>query len=77
MEPRVQVNAMLTIEAKGWSLLAIYHSHPAGAPSEPSLSDVAQHRYPEALMMIVLPDRSARVFAFQEGLAMPISFCVL
>lgn len=52
MDPRQQIQAMLAIEARGWQLLAIYHSHPTG-PERPSATDIAQAFYPEALTLIV------------------------
>jgi [CysO sulfur-carrier protein]-S-L-cysteine hydrolase len=70
MDARQQVEAMLEMEAHGWELLAIYHSHPAG-PAEPSATDVAQAYYPEALHLILsLEDRARpwlRAFAINEG----------
>jgi proteasome lid subunit RPN8/RPN11 len=52
MDPLQQVKAMLHMEARGWSLLAIYHSHPQG-PETPSATDVARAYYPEAAHLIV------------------------
>lgn len=52
MDPQQQVEAMLALEAAGWRLLAIYHSHPQG-PEQPSAADVAHAYYPEALHVIV------------------------
>jgi len=52
MSPQQQLTALLEIEEKGWELLAIYHSHPQG-PETPSLTDVRQAYYPQALYVIV------------------------
>lgn len=52
MDPLQQVKAMLDMEARGWSLLAIYHSHPQG-PETPSATDVARAYYPETVQLIV------------------------
>lgn len=61
MNPTQQVQAMLELEARGWQLLAIYHSHPHG-PETPSVTDVAQAMYPEAFHIIVsLQDRARPV----------------
>jgi proteasome lid subunit RPN8/RPN11 len=55
MEPHAQVRAMTEIEAQGWEITAIYHSHPAGPPI-PSLTDIAQAYYPDSLYLICAPD---------------------
>lgn len=52
MDPLQQVKALLDLEARGETLLAIYHSHPGG-PETPSPTDVAQAYYPEAIHIIV------------------------
>lgn len=79
MEPVQQVRGLLDIEAEGWQLVAIYHSHPAGPPT-PSPTDVAQAYYPEALHVIVsLQDRqrpTARAFAIDEGQVREVPFQV-
>jgi len=54
MNPAQQLAAFLDMEAAGWELLAIYHSHPAG-PAEPSPTDIAQAYYPESIYVIVSP----------------------
>ena len=52
MDPELQIEAMLALEAAGWQMLAIYHSHPRG-PEHPSATDIALAYYPEALHLIV------------------------
>jgi len=52
MDPQQQIEAMLALEAAGWQMLAIYHSHPLG-PEHPSATDIALAYYPEALHVIV------------------------
>jgi proteasome lid subunit RPN8/RPN11 len=54
MNPAQQIAAFLDIEAAGWELSGIYHSHPAG-PAEPSPTDIAQAYYPESIYVIVSP----------------------
>ncbi len=54
MAPAEQLQAFMEIEAKGWDLLAIYHSHPAGPPT-PSRTDVAEARYPGVAHIIWAP----------------------
>ena len=58
MDPRQQIEAMIDLEAKGWQLVAIYHSHPHG-PARPSPTDIAQAFYPEALNIIVSLQKQA------------------
>ena len=55
MDPTEQVRVMVEIEAAGWEIVGIFHSHPAGPPV-PSPTDVAQAFYPEAVYVIVAPD---------------------
>jgi proteasome lid subunit RPN8/RPN11 len=52
MEPAQLIAAIMDMEAQGQGLLAIYHSHPAGA-AVPSPTDIAQANYPEAVQIIV------------------------
>ena len=54
MRPDQQLAAFLEMEAAGWELSGIYHSHPAG-PAEPSPTDVAQAYYPDSVYVIVSP----------------------
>jgi proteasome lid subunit RPN8/RPN11 len=69
MDPQEQLNALLSIEADGWDLLAIYHSHPAG-PAYPSPTDISEAAYPEAVNIIWYPhkgDWSCRGYSIQAG----------
>lgn len=52
MEPHAQIEAMRTMRESDQQLFAIYHSHPH-APAEPSIADLQQAAYPEALYLIV------------------------
>ena len=52
MNPHQQIQAMIDLEAQGWQLVAIYHSHPHG-PERPSPTDIALAFYPEAIHVIV------------------------
>lgn len=51
MAPEAQLAAFQEIEAEGLELVAIYHSHPDG-PENPSITDIAEAYYPEALYLI-------------------------
>ena len=52
MDPAEVIAALRDIEARGWRLGAIVHSHPASA-AVPSATDLREAHYPEALMVIV------------------------
>jgi proteasome lid subunit RPN8/RPN11 len=74
MAPREQLAALLEIERRGWELLAIYHSHPAGPP-RPSRTDVSEARYPGVVHLIWSPDAgewSCRAFLLDGGEAREI-----
>jgi proteasome lid subunit RPN8/RPN11 len=79
MEPKQQIETMLTIEAQGRQLLAIYHSHPIG-PAIPSATDIAQAYYPELVQFILsFKERerpSLRAFTIIENQVDEIPFSV-
>jgi proteasome lid subunit RPN8/RPN11 len=54
MSPVEQVKVLLQIEENVLDLIAIYHSHPNG-PEEPSITDIAEAYYPEAVNLIWFP----------------------
>jgi [CysO sulfur-carrier protein]-S-L-cysteine hydrolase len=70
MDAKQQITAMLDIETNGWSMVAIYHSHPHG-PQIPSETDIQLAYYPEAFYVIVsLENKNKpvfRVFKIQDG----------
>jgi len=70
MDPLQQIQAMLAMEAEGLELVAIYHSHPHG-PARPSMTDVANAYYPDAVQLIIsLSDRARpdlRAFTIIDG----------
>ncbi len=47
-----QIAAMSRMRDRGEELFAIYHSHPA-APAQPSITDLEQAAYPDALYLII------------------------
>ncbi len=51
IDPQEQLAAFNRIEANGWELIGIYHSHPHG-PDEPSPTDIAENYYPETIQLI-------------------------
>lgn len=69
MDDQSFIDAYFAIEKQGWELVAIYHSHPVGARSEPSQTDIADAAYPDALNLIVSFGRDGRsiVRAFHIG----------
>ena len=71
MDPKRQVEVMLEIEAAGWDLHGIYHSHPGGPPV-PSPADVAQAYYPDSIYVILAPEAATgewrgRAFRIEAG----------
>jgi [CysO sulfur-carrier protein]-S-L-cysteine hydrolase len=55
MDPKEQIDAMRAMREAGEDLFAIYHSHPH-APPLPSVTDLEQVGYPEALYLIISLD---------------------
>jgi len=51
MAPEEQLQALIQMEENDLELLAIYHSHPLG-PDHPSITDIAESYYPEAIYLI-------------------------
>lgn len=71
METREQFDAMKRIRLEGWSLFAIFHSHPLSEPA-PSPTDIRQAFYPEAYMIIVGLEKEppvVRGFVVEDGRA--------
>jgi proteasome lid subunit RPN8/RPN11 len=54
MEPQAQLRALQDVDARGWELAGIFHSHPAGPP-HPSETDIAEFAYPGVAMIILTP----------------------
>ena len=52
MDPAGQINALRLVRERGEELFAIYHSHPS-SPATPSLIDLEEAGYPEALYLII------------------------
>jgi proteasome lid subunit RPN8/RPN11 len=72
MDGQSQINHLLELDKRNWDLVAIYHSHPSGATSEPSTTDIAQAYYPESLCVILRPDSdgdgmSVRAFSIRQA----------
>lgn len=74
MEPRAQIRAFQAIEDAGFSLVGIYHSHPAG-PMGLSSQDLREAAYPEAAYLIWSRqgnDWHCRGFRLEQGRAREI-----
>ena len=71
-DSREQLRAFERMEAEGWELLAIYHSHPR-SPAVPSARDIEHALYPDARYVIVsLVDADSPVvasFRIRDGVA--------
>lgn len=70
MHPAEQVRALYAMEAEGFDLAGIYHSHPPGSHAEPSPTDLAQATWPGTPYVIVVPPaegRPAEIRAFLIG----------
>jgi [CysO sulfur-carrier protein]-S-L-cysteine hydrolase len=52
LDAKQQIAAMTEMRNQGETLFAIYHSHP-NAPAEPSIFDLEQSAYPDALYLII------------------------
>ncbi|MGR8941690.1 MAG: Mov34/MPN/PAD-1 family protein [Gammaproteobacteria bacterium] len=52
LDARQQIAAMAAMRDRGEELFAIYHSHPT-APATPSVADLEQAAYAEALYLII------------------------
>ena len=69
MAPDEQLRAFIRMDELGLELTAIYHSHPGG-PGQPSITDIAEAYYPEAIYLIWFPDPtgwSCQGFTIREG----------
>jgi proteasome lid subunit RPN8/RPN11 len=69
VDAREQLDIMLEMEAKGWDLLGIFHSH-THSPAYPSPTDIQLAYYPEALHFIAsLMDGvpTVRAFYIRDG----------
>ncbi|MBL1275893.1 MAG: M67 family metallopeptidase [Ectothiorhodospiraceae bacterium] len=51
-DPEQHIDAMRSMRERGESLFAIYHSHP-NTPAIPSLADIEQLSYPQAIYLII------------------------
>ncbi len=75
IKPEELVQAIVEIEERGWELLGIFHSHPAGPPT-PSATDIAEAYYPDSAYVICAPDSGrrwqARAFEIKNGEAREI-----
>ncbi|RME48739.1 MAG: M67 family peptidase [Chloroflexi bacterium] len=52
MDPQEQLRIFKELEAQGWDVAGIYHSHPA-SPAYPSATDMRLAFYPDAVYFII------------------------
>ena len=52
LEPSEHIQAMRSMRERGEELFAIFHSHPT-SPAIPSITDLQEANYPEALYLII------------------------
>lgn len=79
MAPTELVSALMEIEAHGWELLAIFHSHPGGL-AVPSATDIAEAHYPDSAYIICAPlavGWRARAFTIADRLVSEIPLVVV
>ncbi len=66
--PEELYRAWMEAEKRGREVVAIYHSHPAGAPARPSQWDIPYLREGGLPWVILsLADREVRAFVWEEG----------
>jgi len=64
MDPRDQLRILQDIDAHGWDIFGIYHSHPA-SPAYPSPTDVAQAYYNSYYLIVSLAQKEPIIRAFK------------
>ncbi|MEK7278690.1 MAG: M67 family metallopeptidase [Chloroflexota bacterium] len=79
MEPEALIRVIEETEERGWDLVGIFHSHPAG-PLSPSATDIAEAYYPDSAYVICAPDADgrwqAKAFEIKEGRAREIPLLI-
>lgn len=78
MAPDEQLRALIRMDELSLELAAIYHSHPSG-PSHPSITDIAEAYYPEAIYLIWFPGStgwSCQGFSIREGVVQEASILI-
>jgi proteasome lid subunit RPN8/RPN11 len=75
MDSAELLNALNEMDERGWELISIFHSHPAGPPV-PSPTDIAEAYYPDSAYLICSPAASGqwqgRAFEIRNGQAREI-----
>ena len=51
MDPEEELKAFISVEEKGWDILAVYHSHPHGI-DHPSATDIDELTFPGIIYLI-------------------------
>ncbi len=74
LEPHAYLRALQDMDAHGWQVGLIYHSHPRGRPY-PSAIDLAEATYPDAVYYIWAPVGRvwvARGYLLRAGRVQPV-----
>lgn len=69
-EPLALLRALKELEREGFSLLAIYHSHPRG-PAFPSPTDIREARW--RVPYVIFGTDGVRAFLLPEGQEVPLA----
>jgi proteasome lid subunit RPN8/RPN11 len=79
VDPHEQLAAFNQMESQGLELVGIYHSHPQG-PDEPSITDLAEAYFPEAVHLIWSGrdgEWACAAYLIQAGCVTPVSIQLL
>lgn len=79
LDPQEQYDLFMDIEERGWEMVGIYHSHP-GLSAYPSLTDVEQAFYPEAVYVVVSlagTEPVVRAFRIVDGVITEEELCIV
>ncbi len=80
LDPKQQIASMADMRERKESLWAVYHSHPT-SPAQPSIADLVELTYPEALLLIISLNTKGvleiRGFQYVNGSVQEINLCML
>jgi proteasome lid subunit RPN8/RPN11 len=79
MAPAELLQALTEMDERGWGLLAIFHSHPAGPPI-PSPTDISQAYYPDsayAIFSLANNQWQARMFEIKDSAVRELTYEII